>query len=138
MTDCLCDITLISINSSNILPYNNLSKILPAIESNNIGRQFFNFCLSPFFWTGTIFVFFYSIRNFLLSKQEWKINFRVLQIELHHILVIGILIISSQWVLFGSRFLTIFIILSVEKFFIHTASHVFLWESLEVHCYFWQ
>ena len=50
--------------------------------------------MSPFLWTGTTFVFFHSIENFPLSKQDWKINFRGLQIEVSHILIIADVLFS--------------------------------------------
>ena len=53
--------------------------------------------------------------NFPLSKQGCKIDFRGLQIEASHILIIPILVICP-WGLFGWRFLIIFRTLSVEKF----------------------
>ena len=67
--------------------------------------------------------------NFPLSKQDWKINFRGMQTEVSHILIIRILIISCPWVLFGSRFLIIFRTPSVEKFIVDRYSCVFFCES---------
>ena len=81
--------------------------------------------MSHFLWTGTTFAFFHSLENFPLSKQAWKINFRGLQIEVSHILIIQILIICL-WGLFGSRFLIIFRISSVEKSIVDRDSCVFL------------
>ena len=86
----------------------------------------FNVCLSPFLWTRTTFAFFHSIGNFPLFIQDWKINFRGLQIEVSHILIIRILIISRPWALFGSRFLIIFRISSNKKFIVDRDSRVFL------------
>ena len=78
----------------------------------------FNICLSPFLWTGTTFDLFHSTGNVPLSKQDWKINFRVLQIKVSDVLIIRIIIISCLWALFGSRILIIFRILSFEKFMV--------------------
>ena len=88
------DIRIFSMKISNILSYNNLLKVLPKIGSNDIGRWCFNICLSPFLRTGTTFVFFHSIENFPLSKQDWKINFRGLQIEVSQILIIADVLFS--------------------------------------------
>ena len=81
--------------------------------------------MSPFLWTGTTFVFFHSVVNFPLSKKDWKINIRGLQIEISHILIVRILIISCTWALFGSRFLIIFRISSAEKVIADRDLHVF-------------
>ena len=82
--------------------------------------------MSHLLWTATTFAFFHSLGVFPLSKQDWKINFRGLQIEVSHILIIRILIISCPWALFGSRFLIIFRISSVEKSIVDRDSCVFL------------
>ena len=68
--------------------------------------------------------FFPSVGNFPLSKQDLKINFRGLQIEVLHIFIIRLLTISCPWALFGSRFLIVFRILSVEKFIVDRDSRV--------------
>ena len=70
-------------------------------------------------------LFFHSMGNFPLSKQDWKINLRGLQIEVSHILVIQILIISCPWDLFGLRFLILFRISSVGKSIVDKDSCVF-------------
>ena len=69
--------------------------------------------------------FFPFIGKLPLSKQDWKINFRGLQIEVSHISIIRILIISCPWALFGSRFLMIFRISSVEKSIVDRNSCIF-------------
>ena len=137
--DWFLDVKLFFMKNSNILSHNNLSKILPVIESNDIVRGFFNIYLSLFLWNGTTFA--RKVGNFPLSKEDWKINFRGLQIKVSHILIIWLLIISCPWDLFGSRFLIIFRISSVEKFIVARDLCVFLWfvwESAEVHCYYLQ
>ena len=123
--DWYLDIKLFSMKNSNILSYNNLSQILPAIGSNNIGQLLFNICLPPFLWTGTTFAFFHSVVNFPLFKQDWNINFRGLQIEVSYILIIQILIISCPLALFRSTFLIILTISSIKKIIIDRNSRVF-------------
>ena len=83
-------------------------------------KKFFPNILSPYFR---------SLGNFPLSKQDWKINFRSLQMEVSHILIIRVLIISCSWALFESRFLIIFRISSVEKSIVVRNSCVFFCES---------
>ena len=74
--------------------------------------------------------FFHSLGNFPLSKQDWKINFRGLQIEVSHILIILILIISYTRALFGSTFLIIFRISLVEKSIVDRDSCVFFFARI--------
>ena len=82
--------------------------------------------MSPLLWIGITCAFFHSLGNLPLSKQDWKINFKGLQIESSQIFTILILIISWPWALFRSRFLVIFRISLFEKSIVVSESHVFL------------
>ena len=58
-------------------------------------------------------------------NKDWKINFRDMQMEVSHILIIQILIIPCLWALFGSMFLIIFRISSVENYIVDRDSCFF-------------
>ena len=81
--------------------------------------------LVTFLWIGTTFAFFNLLGNLPLSKQDWKINFKGLQIKSSQIFTILILITSWPWALFGSRFLIIFRISLFEKSIVVSDSRVF-------------
>ena len=71
--DWFWEINLFLIKNSNISLESILSKILPVMGSKEIGRLFFNNCLSPFLKTGTTLAIFHSDWNFpeFLNKI-WK------------------------------------------------------------------
>ena len=121
--DWFYDIKLFSVKDSNILSYSNLSRVFPVM----ILISSFNICLSPILWIGSTFAFLHSLAKVPLSKKDWKISFKGLQIESSQISTFLILIISWLWVSFGSRFLIIFRISTFEKSIVIIYSHIF-WE----------
>ena len=75
------------------------------------------------------------LENFLFSKYDWKISLKGLKMESSQIFTILVLIISCLWALFGLRFLTIFLLLSLKKSIVNKDSITF-WKCCRyLHCF---
>ena len=78
------------------------------MENKEIGRWFFNSCLSPFLKTRTTLAFLHSDGNWPVSKQDLKKRFKGWYMDSPYSFNMQILSVSWPWDLFGSRFLIIF------------------------------
>ena len=106
---------LFSCRYLNIQLKKTFSRIFPRIGNKETGLQFYNSCLSPFLWIGTILDFFHKSWNIPSSIQFLYVIDRGWTIAFSHIFIILVDMLSWTWALLMLRDLVILSMSSLLK-----------------------